>query len=304
MKLASHSSSVDRSRVLVTGIDSFTGRHLKQHLEQSGFCVFGTCLKNPSSSTDFVCNITDKDAIAQVLKTARPGYVIHLAGISFVGHPVMEDFYRVNVLGTQNLLDALVESDLVLSKVILASSATVYGNQGLAVLDESICPMPANHYGMSKLAMEHVARTYFDKLPIIVTRPFNYVGVGQPEHFVIPKIVAHFKRGEKVIELGNVEVEREFNDVRFACEVYKRLIEIEQSGEIVNLCSSQGVALQTVIDTLNELAGYDIKVQVNPAFVRANELPSLVGSADRLTRLIGEVTSIPLKTTLRTIFLA
>jgi len=302
--LASHSSSVDRSRVLVTGIDSFTGRHLKQHLEQSGFCVFGTCLKNPSSSTDFVCNITDKDAIAQVLKTARPGYVIHLAGISFVGHPVMEDFYRVNVLGTQNLLDALVESDLVLSKVILASSATVYGNQGLAVLDESICPMPANHYGMSKLAMEHVARTYFDKLPIIVTRPFNYVGVGQPEHFVIPKIVAHFKRGEKVIELGNVEVEREFNDVRFACEVYKRLIEIEQSGEIVNLCSSQGVALQTVIDTLNELAGYDIKVQVNPAFVRANELPSLVGSADRLTRLIGEVTSIPLKTTLRTIFLA
>lgn len=302
--MASHSSSVDRSRVLVTGIDSFTGRHLKQHLEQSGFCVFGTCLKNPSSSTDFVCNITDKDAIAQVLKTARPGYVIHLAGISFVGHPVMEDFYRVNVLGTQNLLDALVESDLVLSKVILASSATVYGNQGLAVLDESICPMPANHYGMSKLAMEHVARTYFDKLPIIVTRPFNYVGVGQPEHFVIPKIVAHFKRGEKVIELGNVEVEREFNDVRFACEVYKRLIEIEQSGEIVNLCSSQGVALQTVIDTLNELAGYDIKVQVNPAFVRANELPSLVGSADRLTRLIGEVTSIPLKTTLRTIFLA
>ena len=304
MKLASLSSSVEQPRVLVTGIDSFTGKRLKQHLEQSGFCVFGTCLKPTGSSADFVCDITDKQAIEKVLKTTRPGYVIHLAGISFVGHKVVEDFYRVNVLGTQNLLDAMVESGLVFYKVILASSATVYGNQGLAVLDEGVCPMPANHYGMSKLAMEHVARTYFDKLPIIVTRPFNYVGVGQPEHFVIPKIVSHFKRGDKVIELGNISVEREFNDVLFACEVYKRLLEIEHSGEIVNLCSGKGVALQTVIDTLNQLAGYEIDVQVNPAFVRANELQSLVGSADKLKRLIGQVESISLAGTLKDMYLA
>lgn len=304
MKLASLSNSQQQPRVLVTGIDSFTGKHLKQHLEQSGFCVFGTCRKNPQSSTDFVCDITNKEAIAQVLKATRPGYVIHLAGISFVGHKVVEDFYRVNVLGTQNLLDALVESGRVFNKVILASSATVYGNQDLAVLDEGVCPMPANHYGMSKLTMEHLARTYFDKLPIIVTRPFNYVGVGQPEHFVIPKIVAHFKRGDKVIELGNISVEREFNDVRFACEVYRQLLEIEHSGEIVNLCSGKGVALQTVIDTLNQLAGYEIDVQVNSAFVRANELPSLVGSADKLKRLIGQVESISLAGTLKGMYLA
>ncbi|MBN2865410.1 MAG: GDP-mannose 4,6-dehydratase [Thiotrichales bacterium] len=301
--MASHSSSADQPRVLVTGIDSFTGQHLKQHLEQSGFCVFGTCRKPPASTADFVCDITNKNAIAQVLATTRPGYVIHLAGISFVGHPVVEDFYRVNVLGTQNLLDALVESGLVLNKVVLASSATVYGNQGLAVLDESICPMPANHYGISKLAMEHLARTYFAKLPIIVTRPFNYVGVGQPEHFVIPKIVAHFKRGEKLIELGNIAVEREFNDVRFACEVYKRLLEIEPHGEIVNLCSGQGVALQRVIDTLNDLAGYNIDVRVNPAFVRANELPSLVGSPNKLISLVGELTQVNLQQTLESMYL-
>ena len=302
--MASRSSSADQPRVLVTGIDSFTGQHLKQYLEQSGFCVFGTCLKPTGLSSDYVCDITDKEAIAQVLAATRPGYVIHLAGISFVGHSVVEDFYRVNLLGTQNLLDALVVSGLALNKVVLASSATVYGNQGLAVLDESICPMPANHYGMSKLAMEHLARTYFVKLPIIVTRPFNYVGVGQPTHFVIPKMVAHFKRGEKVIELGNIAVEREFNDVRFACEVYKRLLEIEQHGEIVNLCSGRGVALQTVIDTLNELAGYKIEVQVNPAFVRANELPSLVGSAAKLTDLVGEVMSVSLRDTLKDMYLA
>lgn len=295
MKLDSHSNK----KVLITGIDSFTGTHLKQNLEQSGFSVFGTVHRQGQSSANiYSCDITDKSAVLNVIQQVEPGYVIHLAGISFVGHSVVEDFYRVNVLGTQNLLDGLVESEIDLQKVILASSATVYGNQGLAVLDESLCPKPANHYGFSKLSMEHLAATYFAKLPILITRPFNYVGEGQAEHFVIPKIVSHFKRRALKIELGNLDVEREFNSVDYACEVYLRLLRSPHQSEVINLCLGQGVKLKTVLFQMAEIAGYEIEVEVNPAFVRPNELPKLVGSVEKLVSLIGSIPDYPLKQTL------
>lgn len=300
MKLGSHSNK----KVLITGIDSFTGTHLKQNLEQSGFSVFGTVHRQAQDSTNiYSCDITDKSAVLNVIQQIEPNYVIHLAGISYVGHPVREDFYKVNTIGTQNVLDALVEiTNLNIKKVILASSATVYGNQGLEVLDESLCPQPANHYGMSKLAMEHMARTYFDKLPIIITRPFNYIGIGQPEHFVIPKIVKHFKERSLEIELGNIEVEREFNDISYACEVYKKLLLVPDAGVITNLCSGDSVSLMSVINTMQHIVGYSIDVKVNPDFVRANELPRLVGSADFLQELIGKQDTVSLETTLRTMY--
>lgn len=290
MKLVSHS----KGRVLITGIDSFTGRHLQQYLKQSGYCVFGTT----RASMDLTCKQSIFDAVVQ----AQPEYVIHLAGISFVGHPVVEDFYKVNTIGTEWLLQALIASNYPLNKVILASSATVYGNLGVDVLDESLCSMPANHYGASKLAMEHRARTYFDQLPIVLVRPFNYVGLGQPEQFVIPKIVKHFREKAPSIELGNIQVEREFNSVDYACEVYTRLLSSEAVSTVVNLCSGQGVALLSVIEMMQEIAGYNIDVRVNSAFVRANELPKLVGDATRLASIIGELPNNNLRSTLEVMY--
>ena len=210
-------------KVLITGIDSFTGAHLSSYLKSFGYDIYGTSLFSIGDKK-YKCDITLKDDILTVLREIVPDYIIHLSGISFAAHGNNEDFYKVNVIGTTNILDALVELDLSLKKVILASSATVYGNQGLEVLDESLCPKPANHYGASKYAMECLAAGYFDKLPIIITRPFNYTGIGQAEHFLIPKIVSHYKDKKETIELGNLNVSREFNDVEFVCEVYKRLL--------------------------------------------------------------------------------
>lgn len=280
----------------MTGIDSFTGKYLQQYLEQSGYSVFGTGRSN--------LDITDAAQVSAFVERVQPNYVIHLAGISFVGHLIVEDFYRVNVLGTENILKALSQYAPNLSKVILASSATVYGNQGLDVLDETLCPQAVNHYGVSKLAMELIARTYFDKLPIILVRPFNYVGLGQPEQFVIPKIVKHFREQSASIELGNIQVEREFNSVYFAAQVYQRLLASKVSSEVVNLCSGQGVALMSVIEQMQEIAGYDIDVRVNPAFVRANELPRLVGSPQKLISTIGSLPENDLSCVLKEMYAA
>ena len=284
-------------KVLITGIDSFTGRHLASHLELSGYDVYGTSLFK-AGDKKYKCDITKKEELLAVFKQVTPEFIIHLSAISFVGHGNNEEFYRVNTIGTTNILDALLERNIKPKKVILVSSATIYGNQGLEVLDESLCPKPANHYGASKYAMESLATSYFSKLPIIITRPFNYTGVHQAPQFLIPKIVSHFKEKKKTIELGNLHVSREFNDIKFVCEVYKRLLETTKDSITLNIASNRGIKLLDVIAMMQEIVGYEIKVEVNPDFVRPNEIKTLTGSAKNLFETIGEVELQSFKQTL------
>jgi len=288
-------------KILITGIDSFTGEYLSSYLEVSGYDVYGTSLFENADKI-YKCDITNKEDVLNVLKLAQPDFLIHLSGISYAAHGNNEDFYTVNTIGTTNILDALVELNINPLKVILASSATIYGNQGLEVLDESLCPIPANHYGASKYAMECMAKNYFNKLNIIITRPFNYTGVNQTDNFLIPKIVKHFKENQKVIELGNLDVSREFNDVGFVCEVYKKLLECESKSTILNICSGRGIKLLDVIDMMNEIAGYKIEVKVNPAFVRKDEIKSLTGSAVKLFKTIDNIKQNKFEETLKTMY--
>lgn len=275
-------------KVLITGIDSFTGIHLSSYLEDAGYDVYGTSLSKDSKK-GYKCDIREKVEVFNVLKSVKPDYFIHLSGISFAAHGNNEDFYTVNTIGTINILEAFIELKLKPKKIIIASSATVYGNQGIEVLDESLCPQPANHYGASKYAMECISKNYFDKLNIIIARPFNYTGKGQAEHFLIPKIVKHFKEKKKAIELGNLDVIREFNDISYVSEVYKELLECSSSSEVLNICTNIGIKLLDVIDIMNKLADYKIEVKVNPAFVRKDEIKSLTGSTKKLFTIINKV---------------
>jgi nucleoside-diphosphate-sugar epimerase len=288
-------------RVLITGVDSFTGIHLSSYLKNLGYEVYGTSYLREKKDI-YRCDIRKKEEILSVLDEVKPNFIIHMAGISFPAHGNHADFYEINTIGAINLLDALVESKQHPQKIILVSSATVYGNQGLAVLDESLCPTPANHYGASKYAMESLAKNYFTKLNIIITRPFNYTGHGQADHFLIPKIVKHFKEKRKSIELGNINVSREFNGILYVCEVYAKLLESNHSSKVVNLASNRGIKLLEVIEMMQEIAGYTIEVKINPKFVRKDEIQTLTGSNKKLFGLIGEVEQRDFKLTLKDMF--
>jgi nucleoside-diphosphate-sugar epimerase len=166
--------------------------------------------------------------------------------------------------------------------VLLASSANVYGNCIETPIVESQAPSPVNHYAASKLAMEHMALTYQDRLPVVICRPFNYTGPGQHINFVIPKLVDHFARQADHVSLGNLHVEREFNDVQMVCSAYLALLHCGSPGEVYNVCSGQPYTLSSVIEELTQLSGHQIRVEVNPMFVRANELHRLCGSPAKL----------------------
>ncbi|MDA3875631.1 MAG: GDP-mannose 4,6-dehydratase [Halothiobacillus sp.] len=271
--------------VLVTGASGFTGQYMIAALQSQGYRVVGLGDPGSGAAECLPCDLTDMDAVTQVVRRVQPTHVVHLAGIAFVGHGVAEDFYRVNLFGTLNLLSAL-ESLSRPPRVLIASSANIYGTPDVEVIDESVCPAPVNHYAMSKLAMEHMVCNYFDRMPIVIARPFNYTGVGQTEQFLIPKIVGHFKRRAPMIELGNLDVSRDFSDVRDTVDAYMALLESDVHSQVVNVCSGRAIALRAVLAEVARLAGYEIEVRVNPAFVRANEIPVLRGSRARLESLV------------------
>ena len=275
-------------RTLITGLNGFTGRYLQAELSRYGHETIGLS-----------SNLTNISALKDEMKQVQPDWVVHLAGIAFVAHGEPNDFYRVNLMGTRNLLDALAECGRRLECILLASSANVYGNTHEGMLDENTQPKPANDYAVSKLAMENMARLWLNQLPVVIARPFNYTGVGQTEAFLLPKIVAHFKRKSDEIELGNLDVWRDFSDVRAVVSAYRQLLEIQPTGETVNVCSGHTYSLREVLTLVKNFTGHDIDVRVNPAFVRANEVRSLCGDPSKLKSLISDWKSPSLEETLQ-----
>jgi nucleoside-diphosphate-sugar epimerase len=275
-------------KLLVTGGDGFTGRHFIKCAQEAGHTI--TILQ-----TDLI----DRDRLTQEVSDAAPDAVVHLAAISFVGHAEAKAFYDVNVIGTLNLLDSLVALPKAPRQILLASSANVYGNCLISPIGEGQQPMPVNHYAMSKLAMEYMAKNYIDKLPIFFVRPFNYTGVGQAESFLIPKLVCHFASKAEYIELGNLDIEREFNDVRFVCNAYLKLLEKANIGEIYNICTGSPLNLRSVISLLQSITNHQLEIRINPAFVRANEVHRLCGSPIKLNECLGTLQHPPLEDTLQ-----
>ena len=260
--------------ILLTGSIGFTGRFFTEAAKAAGYEV-----------NALQADLLDRKAVTDEIAGAPPDAVVHLAGISFVGHANDSAFYAVNTVGTMHLLAALAALPTSPRKVLIASSANIYGNCDASPIAETQSPTPVNHYAMSKLAMEYMAHTYMDRLPIITTRPFNYTGPGQDLNFVIPKLVDHYARRVPVVELGNLQVEREFNDVRMVCDAYLALLHHGQAGEAYNVCSGRPYTLRQVMDTLSELSGHVVEAKVNPAFVRANEVHRLCGDPTKLRKL-------------------
>lgn len=294
-------------RAFVTGLTGFTGRYMAERLQAAGYDVWGTVAPGSPPSDDPVfahctllpVDLLDADAMRAAAADARPDAVVHLAARAHVAQDEPSQTYAVNIVGTRNLLAALAGLDRRPSAVLLASSANIYGNSTAGVLDETVAPAPANDYAVSKLAMEYAAKLWADRLPIVIARPFNYTGVGQSDAYLLPKLVAHYARSAPRISLGNLDVSRDFSDVRDVTAAYLKLVEVAPAGETFNVCSERAYSLKEVLAMLSRIAGYVIDVTIDPRFVRHNEVKRLSGSRDKLRRVVGELPVTPLDETLR-----
>jgi nucleoside-diphosphate-sugar epimerase len=288
-------------RILITGASGFTGRILADRLRSEGASVFG--LGRAAAGPDEIAgDLNDSDSLRRAIQVARPTAVVHLAGVTHATHGDVAEVYQSNVTGTAALLSA-IRDHAQPRVVILASSATVYAPPiDDAPIAEDAAQVPQSHYGASKMAMEQVARLFMPSLPIVVTRPFNYTGAGQAPSFLVPKIVDHFIRGERAIELGNLDLYRDFSDVRTIVEAYLVLLATPPIGQTLNLCSGRAVHLSSVLEHMAVIAGYAIDVTINPAFVRAGEPRTIVGSTQRMDTTVGALRPPPFIDTLRSMY--
>lgn len=280
------------SRVLITGISGFTGVHLANRLMGAGWDVFGLTNSRDTLQVPTLCaDLSETDRVADWIRSTRPSHVVHLAALSHVVGPALP-FYQVNVLGTESLLEAIRKAEVRPEKVLIASSANIYGQTTASPISEDEPPLPANHYAASKAAMEWIARQWFERLPIIVTRPFNYTGAGQSEAFLFAKLAGAFHRRVPVLKLGNVRVARDLSDVSFVTEAYHRLLLSDVASTAVNICSGRSVAISEALDILRDLTGHDPEVMIDPDLLRPNDVEVLTGDPARLQTAVGPITPV------------
>ena len=274
-------------RALVTGSEGFTGRYVCQALANAGWEVWGSGVAADSPSSRYVrLDVLDPSSIKSALSTVQPDVVIHLAAMSFVAENDPNIYYQINLLGTRNLLAELSSMKMAPSHVILASSANVYGRSDQPKLSESCPGKPENDYAVSKFAMEAMSQLFREALNITIVRPFNYTGVGQNERFLAPKIVAHIKRGARSIQLGNLDVERDFSDVRDIANYYVALAETTKKYHVINFCSGKSFSLRTLINLATRPTDYRLQINVKSSLKRENEIPHLCGDRTKLNELV------------------
>jgi GDP-4-dehydro-6-deoxy-D-mannose reductase len=277
-------------RILVTGSGGFVGQHLCRHLTSIGDEVIPCPGPDGAGSLD----VTDAEAVKRHILHVRPEGIIHLAGVSSVAwsHLNALTTFRVNATGTVNLLQAVREA-LPTARLLLVGSGEMYGrlSEGHRAREED--PLrPLSPYAASKCAAEDVARQYAASygLQVVCARPFNHVGPGQAQHFVVPSFtrqIADVKQGRRqpVIEVGDLSPVRDFLHVEDVIRGYRLLLEKGGAGTPYNLCSGEPLSIRALLDQLLELAGIHLDVKVDPARVRPAEIPWLVGDGSRIGAL-------------------
>ncbi|MEO0438533.1 MAG: GDP-mannose 4,6-dehydratase [Pseudomonadota bacterium] len=276
---------MEKKSILITGASGFTGSYVVRAAVRSGLHCIAIARDKSNIATDvhenIIAPLEDRSAVMAAVNAAQPDYVIHLAAISFVAHPSNAEIYKANLIGTVNLLDALKTAIKVPERVVIASSANVYGQAEQLPITESTPLRPSNHYGMSKYFVERAAALYAE-LPVSICRPFNYTGCGQSASFVVPKLVDAYKRGYKEVVLGDIEVERDFSDVRDVAAAYMLLLEADTGA--YNIASGRPISLSKVLELLGSISEHQVVVKQDPKLFRQGEIRVSYGC----TRLLEE----------------
>jgi GDP-4-dehydro-6-deoxy-D-mannose reductase len=297
-------------RVLVTGATGFVGRHLLAALRAGGHepIALGGPLDGPPA---VALDLLDPDAVRRVVEAAAPDAIVHLAGQAFVPQSVADPLgtLAVNATGTAYVLEA---ARAVRARVLVISSAEVYGIQPpeRMPLDENAAVRPGNAYAASKLAAETYALAWHRSygLDAVVARPFNHIGPGQDERFVVPsfarQLAAIAAGGAPLMHVGNLEAQRDFLDVRDVVAAYVLLLANGRAGEVYNISSGRTVAIREVLRQLITIARVPVEVRDDPERMRASDLPILSGDATKLRTETGWEPQYSLAASLRDIYAA
>jgi GDP-4-dehydro-6-deoxy-D-mannose reductase len=300
-------------RVLITGATGFAGRHLVSLCAAEGCAVTGigrraaVQAEPPVELDDYeACDLLDPEQAATAVRAAAPERVFHLAAEASVARS-WEDPAKVindNLFSTVSLLEA-VRRHSPEAKVLVACSGEEYGEPQFLPVTEEHPISPQNPYALSKALVDTAAGFYADAygLAIVRTRAFNHAGPGQSPDYV----VAHFARqiavaetegreGELVVNTGNIDVKRDFTDVRDVVRAYWLALERCEQG-VYNVCSGRPSAVREILDLLASETPLTVRQRTDPALLRERDVMEISGSYEKLNRAAGWQPKLPLEQT-------
>lgn len=309
--------------MLVTGVAGFAGSHLAEVLISRGIEVYGLVVPGgPLDNLDGIrsrphpvtclhlieADIVNEKTLVRVVADTRPEQVYHLAAAASVRQSLRDPggTFRVNVLGTRNLLEAIRRAGIT-PRILIVSSAEAYGASASkgTLLREDDPLLPISPYGASKAAAEMLACSYWyhHKLPIIRVRPFPHTGPRHAPNFVFPdwaRQLAEAEAGRRPprLEVGNLEIRRDISDVRDVVAAYILALEKGEVGAVYNVCTGRAHTLREALDILIGLARLPVEVVVDPARLRPTDIKVLTGTSQSLHACTGWAAASSLSRTL------
>ena len=297
-------------RILITGGTGFVGSYLVPFLKFRGAEL--TVLSTSSAIIQevgveyFKADIRYSVEVGAFVRSLNPEQIFHLAGVTSVAeswnNPRLA--FDVNVAGTLNLFESAMRLPSP-PRILNVSTAQVYA-QSYDALEETAPLGPDNPYAATKAMAELLAVQYRQSTSggIITARAFNHTGPGQLPSFALPsfaKQLAEMEAGiiPPVLRVGNINVKRDFSDVRDVVAAYYQLLDTAENGEIYNVCSGRAVLLADILKELQTHCRVIVKLEVDPTRLRPNEVPQMFGDATKIQRETGWRPEVPLETTLR-----
>lgn len=303
-------------KALITGITGFAGSYLVKELLNNGYTVSGTYhsdeslknLKEKDSVTLYKLNLLDERSVNDLIRQDKPDFVFHLAAMASAGKSIKSpaETFTNNVTSEINLLEAIKNNNLPEIKVLIISSAEVYGlvsAENLPIKEDA--PFnPTNPYAVSKLAQDYLGLQYFlsEKIQIVRVRPFNHIGPRQSPDFVVSgfakRIVEIEKGRERNMKVGNLKSKRDFTDVADMVRAYRLALEKGEVGEVYNLGSGKSYEIQKILDMLIGMSTAEIETVEDLELMRPSDNPDLVCDYSKFAELTGWAPQIPIEKTL------
>jgi GDP-4-dehydro-6-deoxy-D-mannose reductase len=293
---------------LITGANGFVGRVLSAHLASQNWRVLESVIPGVENKAgQLPCDITSKEQVTQLMEQARGvTHVFHLAAITFVplssAHPA--ETMAVNVLGTVNLLHAMLVHHPK-ARFVFVGSAAIYGAPQWLPVTEDHPLAPREPYAISKTAAdaycEYAARAL--GADVVRLRPFNHSGAGQSDRFVLSNFarqIVEIERGNKppILRVGNLDASRDFLHVNDVVRAYELAALGGTAGDAYNVCSGRGTVIRDALGALLRRAQVSITVETDPDRLRPLDIPEVWGTHERLTNAVAWRPETPFETVL------
>ncbi|WP_292463377.1 GDP-mannose 4,6-dehydratase [Methanolobus sp.] len=303
------------ARYLITGANGFCGRHLAELLSNGDDEVYGISRSIPDILTIShptviyeQCNLIDHTSVFNILKKIKPECIFHLAAESSVASswksPI--NIMNNNVISQINIFEALRELELP-TRIVIAGSSEEYGliNESDLPVNEKCCFNPLSTYAVSKVSQDMLAYQYYKSynMDIVRVRSFNLTGPGRPPTYALSSFAHQIAQIEKnksknVISVGNLDVKRDYTDVRDAVKGYYKVALNAKPGTVYNLCSGKAYSLRDLLNILISLSTAELSIEIDYSKHRPSDLPVMQGDNTKIKSEIGWMPEIEIHKTL------